>query len=443
MSKKRSLHPVGRVVREHSAQCTNYPYRVTALPNGVRIASVEMPHMKSVSVGFWVAIGARHEAPEESGIAHFLEHLLFKGTKRRTARQLSEAVEGLGGYLNAFTTEDHTCYYAKAGAQHLPELCDVLGDMYLSSRLAPLEIERERDVIREEILMYRDHPAQHAQELLTQTMWPEHPLGRPLTGTLETIATFQRPQLRAFLNENYNGRTTIATVAGKISHERAVALLEPILGKLPRGRRPRFSRARLLNGPARVSLITQETEQTHLAMGFHAFGRQDDRRFALKLLSVILGENMSSRLFQKLREQHGYCYNVSTSMVTLEDTGAISISAGLDPQKLKKAVAMILRELESVCHRKPSRDELKKAQDYTIGQTLMGLESTSNQMMWMGESLLGYGKVLNPAEIEDRICDVTAADIQRVACHCLKRGRLGVAVVGPVKSADEVRGWLS
>jgi predicted Zn-dependent peptidase len=418
------------------------PYRLTTLPNGARIASVEMPYMKSVSVGFWAAIGGRHEPREQSGIAHFLEHLLFKGTKRRSARELSEAVEGLGGYLNAFTTEDHTCYYAKAGAQHLPELCDVLGDMYLCSQLAPTEIERERDVIREEILMYRDHPAQHAQELLTQTMWPEHPLGRPLTGSLETIASFQRPQLRAFLDEHYNGLTTIATVAGRVTHERVVALLAPLLGKLRRGRRPRFAKARQCKGPTRISLITQETEQTHLAMGFHAFGRKDDRRFALKLLSVILGENMSSRLFQKLREQHGYCYNVCTSMVTLEDTGAISISAGLDPLKLRKAVSMIFRELETICAKKPSKTELKKGQDYTVGQTLMGLESTTNQMMWMGESLLGYGQILDPTEIEEKICAVTAEEVQQVACHCLDRARLGVAVVGPVKDADEVRSWL-
>jgi predicted Zn-dependent peptidase len=273
-------------------------------------------------------------------------------------------------------------------------------------------------------------------------MWPEHPLGRPLTGTLETIASFQRPQLRAFLGTHYNGLTTIATVAGRVTHERVVELLAPHLGKLRRGQRPRFSKARNSKGAPRVSLITQETEQTHLAMGFHAFGRKDNRRFALKLLSVILGENMSSRLFQKLREQHGYCYNVSTSMVTLEDTGAISISAGLDPVKLKKAVAIIFRELETICAKKPSKTELKKAQDYTVGQTLMGLESTTNQMMWMGESLLGYSQILDPAEIEEKICAVTAEDVQRVACHCLDRTRLGVAVVGPVKDVEEVRSWL-
>ena len=418
-------------------------YRLTTLPNGARIATVEMPHMKSVTVGFWVGIGGRHEQSHESGIAHFLEHLLFKGTKRRTARQLTEAVEGLGGYINAFTTEDHTCYYAKAGGQHLGKLCDVLSDMYLSSEMAPLEIEREREVIREEILMYRDHPAQHAQELLTETMWPEHPLGRPLTGTVDTIMSFQRPQLLDYMHQHYTGRNTIVTVAGRVSHDHAVELLTPALTKLETGRRPRFARARLKDGPMQVSVFTQETEQTHLAMGFHAFGRKDERRFALKLLSVILGENMSSRLFQKLREQRGYCYNVASSMVTLEDTGAISICAGLDPKKLKRAIGLIVRELESICRRAPARDELKKAQDYTIGQTFMGLESTTNQMMWMGESIIGYGKILDPSEIEERICEVTPADVQAVACHCLHKGRLGVAVVGPVKDADEVRAWLS
>ena len=421
----------------------DHPYRLTRLPNGVRIASIEMPHMKSVSVGFWAAIGGRHEAEPQSGLAHFLEHLLFKGTKRRSAKQITQAVEGLGGYVNAFTTEDHTCYYAKAGAQHFHQLCDVLGDMYQHSQLAPVEIERERDVIREEIMMYRDNPSQHSQELLTETMWPGHALGRPLTGTLETIASFSPAQIREFHQQHYNGKTTIVTVAGRIPHAEVVAELEPILNGLAPGRVPRFSRARIADGDARVSLFPQETEQTHLAMGFHAFGRQDERRFALKLLSVILGENMSSRLFQKLRERHGYCYNVSTSMVTLADAGAISIYAGLDPVKLPKAVRMIMRELQGICHRKPSKNELKKAQDYTVGQTLMGLESTTNQMMWMGESLLGYGKILNPSEIEDRLCAVTLEDIQRVACHCLNRGRLGVALVGPAREKREVEGWLN
>ncbi|MEP6671980.1 MAG: pitrilysin family protein [Chthoniobacter sp.] len=420
-----------------------FPYRLSRLPNGVRIASVEMPWMRSVSIGVWAGVGGRHESAEMSGISHFMEHLLFKGTKKRTAKRITESVEGLGGYLNAFTTEDHTCYYAKAASAHLPELCDVLGDMYLESQFAPGEIEREREVIREEILMYRDHPAQHAQELLTATMWPGHPLGRPLTGTVETIGKLRRPHFVDFRTQHYTGSTTIITVAGPVYHERVVELLKPIFGRLPKGRSPRFTRTRPKDGGAQVSLFPQETEQTHLAMGFHAFGRTDERRYALKLLSVILGENMSSRLFQKLRERHGFCYSVQTSMVTLADTGAIQVYAGLDAGNLEKAVKMILRELENICHKAPIRTELKKAQDYTIGQTFMGLESTSNQIMWMGESLLGYGKVLDPSEVERKILAVTPQDIQRVACHCLNRVRLGVAIVGPLKDEEKIKGWLA
>lgn len=420
-----------------------YPYRLTKLPNGARIASIEMPYMKSVSVGFWAGIGGRHETAQHSGISHFIEHLLFKGTKRRTAKKITESVESLGGYLNAFTTEDHTCYYAKAASQHLPHLCDVLADMYLESRFEPSEIEREREVIREEILMYRDQPAQHAQELLTETMWPGHPLGRALTGTVESIGRLKRDQLLGFQRRHYNGATTIITVAGPVDHDRVVGLLRPMLAGLPRGRSPRFLRSRPEHGAARLSLFTQETEQTHLAMGFPAFGRSDERRFALKLLSVILGENMSSRLFQKLRERHGFCYCIQSSMVTLADTGAIHIAAGLDAANLEKAVRLILRELQNLCEKAPSRSELKKAQDYTIGQTFMGLESTSNQIMWMGESLLAYNRVLCPLETERKLLAVTPADIQRVACHCLNRARLAVAIVGPVKGEDKIRGWLS
>ena len=420
----------------------DHTYRLTTLPNGVRIASASMPHMRSVALGFWATIGGRHESARQGGIAHFIEHLLFKGTARRSARQLTEEVEGLGGYLNAFTTEDHTCYYAKAAANHLPTLCDVLADMYRASAFPAAEIERERDVIREEIMMYRDQPAQHAQELLTEAMWPGHPLGRPLTGTVETVAHLSREEMMDFQRTHYSGRNTVVTIAGRVTHDEAVANVAKLLAQLPAGRTPRFVRVRRDDGPARVRLHAHDTEQAHLALGFHAFGRRDERRFALKLLSVILGENMSSRLFQRLRERHGYCYSIQSSTVTLDDAGAISIYAGVDPGKLERAVRMILKELEQICRRAPSRTELKKAQDYTIGQTALGLESTTNQMMWMGESLVGYRKILDPAEIEHSILAVTPDEVQRCACYCLNHSRLSIALVGPVHDTEEVRGWL-
>jgi len=417
-------------------------YQLTKLSNGTRLATFEMPHMQSAALGIWAGIGGRFETKATSGISHFIEHLVFKGTERRTAKQISEEVEGLGGYLNAFTTEDHTCYYAKAGGQHFGVLCDVLSDMYLNSTFEEQEIEREREVIREEIMMYRDNPAQHAQELLSETMWPKHPLGQPLTGTVESISKFTRSILKGFMGQTYNGKTTIITAAGNVRHKDLVELMGGPMGQLPAGRAPRCVRGRFRRGKPKVSIVNQATEQTHLAMGFYAFGRTDDRRFALKLLSVILGENMSSRLFQKLREQYGFCYSVQTGMVALSDAGLINVYAGLDTAKLQKAVQMIFRELAAVCKKAPSRDELKKAQDYTVGQTLLGLESTTNQMMFMGESILGYRKVLDPGDIEKRLMAVTPEDVRKVACHCLDRARLGLAVVGPLKNEEEIRSWV-
>jgi len=407
------------------------------------VASIEMPHMRSVSVGVWATVGGRYENTTTCGISHFAEHLLFKGTKKRSARKITEAVEGIGGYLNAFTTEDHTCYYAKAGAKHLPVLCDVLADMYLNSQFHPVEIEREREVIREEILMVHDNPSQHIQEILSDTLWPNHPMGRPLTGTVESISRLQQPDFLGFTRRFYNGRTTILCVAGPVSHDCVLQYFGEPFRQLEKGRLPRFAPPDPLKGKEpRVTLVRQEIEQTHLAIGFHTFGRHDDRRYALKLLSVIMGENMSSRLFQRLRERHSICYSISSGLVSLEDAGALTIFAALEPAKLEKAVRLTLEELQKFVDRPPSKNELARAKDYTIGQTLMGLESTTNQMMWMGESILGYGKIVDPTEVETRLLAVTAEEVQAVARECLTRQRMAVAIVGDVPAEERVRLWL-
>jgi predicted Zn-dependent peptidase len=421
----------------------NCDQSVTTLPNGARIASVHMPWMHTATVGIWSAIGARHEVEAEAGISHFVEHLLFKGTKRRTARQISEAVEGIGGYINAFTGEDHTCYYAKAGARHFPKLCDVLLDMYRHSQLAPREIGREREVIREEILMYKDQPGQRVQELLSEIMWPGHPLGRPLTGTVASIAGLRRDNFARFIKNHYNGRATVAAVAGNVTHAHAVETLRPLLDTLPAGRVPVAQPFRRRRPRVSVSVGKHEAEQLNLALGFPCFGRRDKRRFALRLMSVILGENMSSRLFQQVRERHGYCYSINSSITMFAETGLVHISAGIDPSKPRDAMRVVLREIGKLRAKAPSRGELRQAQDYAVGQTLMGLESTTNQMLWMGESLLGYGRVIGPAEVERGIMAVTAADIQAVASECLDPVALGLAVVGPVSEEKTVRGWLA
>ena len=417
-------------------------YRTTSLENGVRIATREMPEMKSVSVGLWIAVGGRHEPEEFCGISHFLEHLLFKGTAKRTGRDITEEVEGLGGFVNAFTTEDHTCLYAKAAAQHMPTLANVLCDMYVNSLFAEQEIERERDVIREEILMYKDQPGQFSQELLTEAMWPRHALGRPLTGSVESISRIKREHLLKFIAENYNGLSTVVTVAGRCNHDEVVKSFRSKLKKLPRGRAPAFQRWNEVKREQRVLVAKDETEQTHLALGYHAMSRTDDRRHAMKLLSVILGENMSSRLFQQLRERYAFCYSVHSGTLVLEDSGLVSICVGLEPAKLRSALRAIHRELGKLLHKPPSKKELRQAQEYTIGQNELGLESTTNQIMWMGESLIAYDKVVDPEEVQAKFKEVTSEQIQEVANLCFAPQRMGLGVVGPVESS-KVERWIT
>lgn len=416
------------------------PYETTVLPNGVRIATHSMPHVKSVSVGLWIGIGGRHESEEFCGISHFLEHLLFKGTEKRSSKQITEAVEGVGGFINAFTTEDHTCFYAKAAASHFAKLADVLCDMYRNSVFAETEIDREREVIKEEILMYKDQPSQYSEELLTEAMWPRHALGRPITGSPESISRIGRKELIAFVNKHYNGLSTIITVAGRCSHEEVVELFRNGLKGLRRGKEPSFQPWNGTKRKQRVLVSKGETEQTHLALGYHAMNRNDERRHALKLLSVILGENMSSRLFQQLRERYAYCYSIHTGTMTLEDSGLLSIHMGLDPEKLQKAFFAIRKELNRIVNNPPSPKELIRAQEYTIGQNDLSLESTTNQIMWMGESLLAYDTILDPDDVQTRFKRVTRNQISEVAKLCFEPSRMGMAVVGPIENIP-VESW--
>lgn len=402
-----------------------------------------MPHMKSVTVGVWVAVGGRHESLALHGISHFVEHLLFKGTKKRSARQITEAVEGVGGFINAFTSEDHTCYYAKAGANYLPLLCEILMDMVLESQFAEAEIERERDVIREEILMYRDQPCQQAQEVLIDLMWPSHPLGRPLTGTVETLATFDRQTIQKFVAANYHAGTILITVAGCASHDEVLRHLTPHLSRLPKGRKPSYRPWQNQKWKPAVKVTEDDTEQAHLSLGCHAVSRNDDRRYALKLLSVLLGENMSSRLFQQLREKYAYCYSVQGEIMTLDETGILNISAGLESEKLRNALRLVLREFQRLCDKPVPARELRQAKDYTIGHNDLSLESTTHQMMWIGESILAYGRIVNPEEIQTRLKAVTSVDIQEMARLCLRPEKTSLAVVGKGLDQAKVESWMA
>lgn len=418
-------------------------YKLTRLPNGLRVATCAMPTMASVSVGLWVGVGSRYEPQRLGGITHFIEHLVFKGTRRRTAKQISREIEGLGGYINAFTGEETTCYYALASHRHLPRLLDVLADMYLRARLAPADIAKERGVIKEELLTYRDQPQQYVHELLTETLWPAHPLGRAVAGNPESLDAIDRTAVRRYKQRYYTAHNSVLAVAGRCEHADVVARAERLLplpavpGRLrfvPAGDRQRQPQARFLQ---------KDLEQTHLALGIRGYSRHDRRRYALKLMSVILGENMSSRLFQVIRERHGLAYAIQSATSFFADTGAVYVSAGLDSGRLDRALTLILRELRKLAERPPAQAELKRAQDYSIGQMRLGLESTSNQMMWMGDHLLAYGRIDHPDTVERRLQAVTTADVQRVAADLFRNHRLNAAVITPRKDAAVLRRRLT
>jgi predicted Zn-dependent peptidase len=413
-------------------------YHVTRLDNSLLVATAEMPSMQSVALGVWVGVGGRHEPTRLCGVSHFIEHMLFKGTRRRSARQISQEVEGIGGYLNAFTSEEHTCYFAKASADKLGLLLDVLMDIYLEPRFDAAELEKERGVIKEEIQMYLDRPDQHVHEILNEALWPHQPLGRPLTGSLKSMDTISRRDVLDYKAQHYVGRNTLITAAGPLDHARLLEAARPLARRIRRGRSNRFEPARMGGRGPVVRLVTKETEQSHLALGLHSFSRADDRRYALKLLNVIFGENMSSRLFQVVRERHGLAYSIQSSLNYYADAGALIVSAGLDNKRLAKALRLTVRELARAAARPPSADELRRAKDYAIGQMRLALESTSNQMMWAGEHLLGFGKIFEPDEVVRRVQQVTASEVQAIARDLFRASRLRLAVIGPTEDAQGI-----
>lgn len=418
-------------------------YRITQLPSGVRIVTAPMPHMESVALGVWIGVGGRYESKRLCGISHFIEHLLFKGTHRRNAKQISQTVEGLGGYLNAFTGEESTCYYAKASHRHLDTLLDVLSDMYLHPKFAAADIEKERQVIKEELLMYRDQPDHYVHELLTEAVWPNHPLGRSLAGTPESLDGLSRKMMLDFKARSYNAGNTVVAVAGHCEHEDIVERVAKALPMARISRVPHFEPARDGQRAARLRFLSKPVEQTHLAVAVRGYSRNDPRRYAMKLSSVILGENMSSRLFQTIRERYGLAYSIQSSTSYFDDTGALVISAGLDPKRLHKALRLLLRELQKLAQRPLSADELRRAKDYAIGQMRLGLESSSNQMMWIGEHLLAYGSVQTPDEVERKIEAVTIEDIQNVAADLFREQRLSAAVITPGKDERAISELLT
>ena len=404
---------------------------LTTLPSGLRVATCEIPHAETASLGIWANVGGRNEPAKLNGISHFIEHMLFKGTKRRSARRIMEEVEGVGGDLNAYTAEERTCYYAAAAAEFFPRLCDVLSDLYLDAKFSLTDIERERGVISEEILMYRDEPASCVQEMLNEHYWPNHPLGRSLTGTLETIATFKRDDFLDYRTSHYHAGSTVVSAAGKLKHEEVVDRIAKLFESIPKKRAVRFSKAPEPKPKPRLISEKRDTQQTQIAIGLPGPSHFDPRRYAVQILHVILGGNGSSRLFQEVREKRGLCYSVSTHPSAFHDTGMLNVSLGLEQKNVEKSMRLILAAFETIKSKPVGAAELRRAKEYAVGTSRMSLERTSNQNMRIGGSVLVYGKITDPEDVHAKLRAVTADDVMAAARDFLDTSRATIAVIGP------------
>ncbi len=416
--------------------------QLTTLSSGVRVATCEIPYGTTAAIGIWAGVGGRNEPASLSGISHFIEHMLFKGTTRRSARRIMEEVEGVGGDMNAYTAEERTCYYAVAAAEFFPRICDVLCDLYLDPKFSPVEIEKECGVIGEEILMYRDDPSAYVQEMLNENFWPRHSLGRTLTGTLETISSFRREDFLGYRKSHYHTGSTVVSAAGNIRHEDVVKQVERQLAGLPGGRRPRVSKAPAFSALNVVS-DKRDTQQTQLAIGLPGASNHDPRRYAWQILNIILGGNASSRLFQELREKRGLCYSVSTHPAAYEDTGMLNLSLGLDQRNVEKSLRLILAAFADLKSRAVRPAELRRAKEYAVGTSRMALERTSNQNMRIGSSVLVYGQIIDPEDVHARLRAVTAEDVQAVAEDFLRPELATVAVVGPSPDGKAIKSILN
>jgi predicted Zn-dependent peptidase len=331
-----------------------------------------------------------------------------------------------------------TCFYSKARHDKFDELLEVLVDMFLASRFDRVEIDKERNVIKEELAMYLDQPQQHVHELLNESMWPNQPLGRSLTGTPETLDAMRRNELVGYKNKNYVTESTVLAVAGAIDHRKVVQAISRYAKKFPQAAKPTFSPAVVEQLSPSVRLHTKQTEQTQIALGIRACSRHDKRRFALRILNTILGENMSSRLFQVIREDNGLAYNISSHATCFEDVGSLTISAGMETDRLEKTLKLTTRELIGLTEKSVSPSELRRARDYVIGTLDLSMENTENQMMWLGEQYLGYGKVESPQRLKSDLARVTASEVRAVAKDFFRSERLTLALVSPLKKSGHL-----
>jgi predicted Zn-dependent peptidase len=413
-------------------------HKKTTLKNGLRIITVPMRETQTVTVMVMVGVGSRYETEREAGLSHFIEHMFFKGTKKRpTTLDISEELDAIGGEFNAFTAKDKTMYYAKVDSKHIGTALDVVCDMYLNSKIDEEEIKKERGTIIQELNMYEDAPFRNVGDVFETMLYP-NPLGREIVGNKKTLMAFKRKDFVNYMKRFYRANDTVVSIAGKFDEKEIIGKLKKYFGQMAVGEKPKIKRVIEKQKKPEVKIKFKKTDQTHFILGTRAYDFSHKDRFALALLSIILGGSMSSRLFIEVREKRGLAYYVRTMVESYEDVGYIATQAGVEHKNLKLAIETILAEYRKISTEKVSPKELQKAKDYIKGKSVMGMEASDEVAMFFIDQEVMKRKIMTMQEKFRLIDKVTADDIMKVAADVFRNDKLNLAVIGPHKDGKKL-----
>jgi predicted Zn-dependent peptidase len=402
------------------------------LDNGLTLLTEAMPHVRSVAIGVWVKRGSRHERLEQTGLSHFIEHMVFKGTKARSAEAIASEVDSIGGHMDAFTAKEYAAFHLKVLDEHLPLAVEILGDIVMNPLFDRLEMAKEKKVIFEEIKMVEDTPDDLVMELFSQAFWPDHPLGRPILGTRQSVAGFDRDEMAAFFRSVYHPGNIVIAAAGNLDHRKVSALIHRHFGDLAPGK---MTRPKAQPPTARAAIVTRskkELEQVHVCLGTPAFRQGHEDRFGSYILNTVLGGSMSSRLFQNVREKRGLVYSISSGVSSYSDAGSFTIYAGTSLDSIDEVVRLTIEELRRMKGEDVPAVELRRAKDHLKGSLMLSLESTGSRMNSIARQEIYFGRQLGLDETLASIEGVEAGDVRRIA-NQIFGGGLAMSVLGNLK----------
>ena len=408
-------------------------YRKTILNNGIRVVTEEIPHVRSLSLGFWIETGSQDESVAKNGISHFIEHMVFKGTKKRSVKEIAQSIESVGGYLNAFTSKEHTCYYARVLDENLELAMDVLSDLVLSPKFPEKELEKEKNVVLEELKQAEDDPDDIIHDYFEKAIFKTHPLGMSVIGTVESISSFQRKDLVQYKDERYTSQNLVISAAGNIEHERVVELSKRYIQRIANGtNEKKDSKQAVDDKPNSVfSEYYKSIQQAHICLGTIGCSIRDEKRFAMQVLNTLLGEGMSSRLFQNIREKYGFAYAVYSFNNMMHSTGSTGVYIGTDNSHVQRCIELVWNELKSLRKKGITKKELERTKAQLKGSLMLGMENIPNRMIRLGSSEIYFGKLISLNAITEKIDAVTRDEVQEMADNLFDEDRFVTVIFHP------------